>query len=146
MGAPTAWTLYDQFKLKLGQKTIQLATDTMKMGLFTSTSNANTTSMGTATYANLTNEVANANGYSTAGVAFTPSWANSAGTETFTGTSATWTASGAGITARYAVIYDSSTGDLICWCTLDSAPADVATASGNQLTITPNVAGVFTAA
>lgn len=146
MGAPSAWTLYDQFKYKLGTKVLNLSSDTIKAALFTSASNCNTTSMGTATYVSLTNEVASGNGYTTGGVTVTPTWSNSGGTETFTTTSATWTASGAGITARYAVLYDSTTGDLIAWCYLDATPADVSTASGNQLTLSPNASGIFTAA
>lgn len=146
MAAPSAWTVYDQLKLKLGNKVINLGTDTIKMALFTSTSNANTTNLGTATYASLTNEVSNANGYTTAGATVTPTWSNSAGTETFTTTNASWTASGAGLTARYAVLYDSTSGDLIAWCTLDSTPADVTVSAGNSLTVQINASGVFTLA
>ena len=146
MAAPSAWTIYDQLKYKLGTKTLSLSSDSMKMALFTSSSNAGTTALATATYATLTNEVSNANGYATGGASISPTWSNASGTETFTASSATWSATSSGITARFAVIYDSSTGDLICWCYLDSTPADVSVAAGNQLTVSANAAGVFTLA
>ena len=143
--AASNWTIYDQFKLKLGNKVVNLGSDTCKMALFTSTSNANTGSLATATYSNLTNEVANANGYTTAGVTLTSvTWTNASGTETFTCANASWNASGGSITARYAVIYDSTTGDLVCYCTLDSTPADVTVTTGNTLTVQINGSGVFT--
>jgi hypothetical protein len=49
--------------------------------------------------------------------------------------------------ARFAVIYESG-GDVVCYCLLDSSPADVTATTGNTLTIdsdgTPNP--VFTLA
>ena len=117
------------------------------MALFTSSStNAQTTSLGTATYATLTGEVSSANGYTTGGVSVAPTWSNASGTETFTTANATWTASGSGITARTAVLYDSTSGDLICWSVLDSTPADVTVSAGNTLTVQANGSGVFTVA
>lgn len=145
MAAPSAWALYHQFKLKLGEKILDLTSDTIKMALFTSSSNAGSASLAGATYSNLTNEVSNANGYTTTGVTCAATWTNSSGTETFDVADASWTASGAGITARFAVLYDSTTGDLICFSILDSAPADVVVAAGNTLTVQINASGVFTA-
>ena len=144
MAAPTAWTCYDQFKLKLGTKVMNLGSDTIKMALFTSTSNAGSASLASAIYSNLTNEVSNANGYTTAGVTVAPTWSNAAGTETFTVANATWNATSSGITARFAVLYDSTSGDLIAYCILDSTPADVVVSAGNSLTIQANASGVFT--
>jgi len=145
MAAPSAWALYHQFKLKLGEKILDLTSDTIKMALFTSSSNAGSASLAGATYSNLTNEVSNANGYTTAGVTCAATWTNSSGTETFDVADASWTASGSGITARFAVIYDSTTGDLIAFSILDSAPADVTVAAGNTLTVQINASGAFTA-
>ena len=46
--------------------------------------------------------------------------------------------------ARFAVLYESG-GDVICYCLLDSTPADVTVTTGNTLTIsTPS--GIFTLA
>jgi hypothetical protein len=79
-------------------------------------------------------------------VACAPTWANAAGTETFDVADAQWTASGAGITARFAVLYSVTSGDLIAFSILDSAPADVSVSAGNTLTVQINAAGVFTLA
>jgi hypothetical protein len=56
-----------------------------------------------------------------------------------------WTASGGSITARFAVIYEVS-GTVLCYCLLDSTPADETATNGNTLTVTPNASGIFTLA
>lgn len=144
------WKLYDQAKKRLADGTLDLDSNTFKMALFQSTSNCNTLSVGTGLYGDLTNELANANGYLTGGTALTGvTWTNSSGTETFTCTAPVWTASGGSITARFAVIYASGTlngvtNPLLAVCLLDTTPADVTATSGNTLTITPNASGIFT--
>jgi hypothetical protein len=45
-----------------------------------------------------------------------------------------WTASAAGITARWAVLYEVG-GRVLCYSLLDSAPADVSVTAGSTLTI-----------
>ena len=47
--------------------------------------------------------------------------------------------------ARFAVIYEVG-GIVVCYCLLDSAPADVTATDGNTLTVTMNASGVFTVA
>lgn len=116
--------------------------DTYKCALFLSTSNIGT---GSTTYAALTNEVANAFGYTTGGIAIT---FNVSGTTTVTvdiATDPVWTASGGSITARYAVIYEVG-GNVLCYALLDATPADVTATSGNTLTVAANASGVFTLA
>jgi hypothetical protein len=54
-----------------------------------------------------------------------------------------WTASGGSIVARFAVIYESG-GNVLCYCLLDSTPADVTATNGNTLTIALNASGIFT--
>jgi hypothetical protein len=142
--AAGAWTIYDQFSYKLGTKTVNLSLDTMKIALYQSTSNVGNKALATATYASATNEVANANGYTAGGAAAAATWVNASGTETFDCADVSWTASGGSIVARYAVIYDSTTGDLIAYSLLDTTPADVTIASGSTLQLQINVAGVFT--
>jgi len=56
---------------------------------------------------------------------------------------AVWTASGGSITARYAVIYNSTTGGLIGYSLLDNSPADVTATTGNTFTVSPNASGIF---
>ena len=140
--AATAWTFTNEGRTKLLDGTFDLDTDSFKCALFQSTSNIGATS---TTYAGLTNEVANANGYTTGGVAVTLTLA---GTTTVTvdfSVDPTWTASGGTITARFAVVYEVG-GRVLCYCTLDSTPADVTVADGQILTVMANASGVFTLA
>ncbi len=141
------WLLYNDFKAQIFKKVMNLnASDTVKVALVTSSSNAINVALVSATYSTLNNEVANGNGYTTAGAtAASPviSGGGATSTITFDTANVTWTGSGAGFTARAAVMYDSTTGDLICYCLLDSTPADVTIASGITLTIT--IANVFSA-
>ncbi len=149
MAAPSAWTVYNLFKNALGNKVVSLnGVDTIKMALFQSTSNAYNAALthsggGPPQYSDLTNEVANGNGYTTGGVACAATWTDASGTETLGTATATWTASGSGITAEIAVLYDSTTGNLIACCYLDSTPQNVSVASGNTLNVTSG-SGVFT--
>jgi hypothetical protein len=142
--------LYDTAKLHLCDGTFDMdnASLGLTMALFLSTSNANT--LTNAVYGDLTNEHANANGYTTGGIALTgETWLNSAGTSTADCNDVVWTASGGSIVARFAVIYCNATVNsivkpLLCVCLLDTAPADVTTTTGNTLTITINARGIFT--
>ena len=150
MAAPSAWAVYNLFKNALGNKVVSLnGVDTIKMALFTSSSNAANSALthsgGTAPmYSDLTNEVSNANGYTTGGVACAATWTDSAGTETLGAANATWNATGSGIVAEIAVLYDSTTGNLIAWCYLDSTPASVTVAAGNTIVVQISGSGVFT--
>jgi len=149
MAAAGKWKVYEQTKLNLGKAAFDLTAGTYNCALFTSASNANTLSTS-AKLADLTNEVSNANGYTTGGVALSGvTYTNAAGTETFTSGTAQWTATAAGITARFGVVYKVGTfitivNPLICVCLLDATPADVTAAAGTTLTITMNASGIFT--
>lgn len=139
------WKVYDTAKEKIGQGIIDLDGHTFKMALFLSTSNCDTLTHDEL--GDLTNQHANANGYTTGGETLTGvTWVNAAGVITFDCDNPVWTASGGSITARFAVIYDDTVaGDpLLCVCLLDTAPADVTATTGNTLTITINTSGVFT--
>ena len=94
----------------------------------------------------MTNEHANANGYTTGGISY--GVLALSGTTTVTvddALDAVWTASGGSITARFAVIYESA-GRVLCYCLLDNTPADVTATAGNTLTIALNASGIFTLA
>lgn len=137
------WQFTNNSRTYLLNGTFDLDTDTFLMALFLSTSNIGASS---TTYAALTNEHSNANGYTTGGISL-GSLALS-GTTTVTvdeTTNPVWTASGGSITARYAVIYESG-GNVLCYCELDSTPADVTATTGNTLTVTFNASGIFTLA
>lgn len=145
------WKLFEFAKKYIGDGTFDLDdTTNWKMGLYLSTSNANTLSVGTGILADLTNEHANANGYTTGGAALAGiAWTRAGGTLTFDCDNPVWTASGGSIVARFGVIYKNATVNtivkpLLCVSLLDTTPADVTATDGNTLTITINASGVFT--
>lgn len=140
-GAAGTWTFTNNSRTYLLNGAFDLDSDTFKMALFLSTSNLGASS---STYAGLTNEHSNANGYTTGGVSVTLSLSGTT-TVTVDSTDATWTASGGSIVARFAVIYEVS-GNVLCYCLLDSTPADVTVTDGNDLTVQINASGVFTLA
>lgn len=136
------WTFTNQARTDIADGVLRIATDTYKCALFLSTSNIGAAS---TTYAGLTNEHANANGYLTGGIAVDLTLA---GTTTVTADIATdpvWTASGGSIVARFAVIYEVG-GNVLCYALLDNTPADVTATTGNTLTVAANASGVFTLA
>lgn len=142
------WKLYHAAKEYIGDGTIDLDTHSFKMALFTSASNANT--LTNSTLAQLTNEHANGNGYTTGGEDLANvTWGQTGGTATFDADDVVWTASGGSITARYAVIYRTGTVNtvadaLLAVCLLDTAPADVEATDGNTLTVEIHAGGIFT--
>jgi hypothetical protein len=145
------WKVYDFAKKYLADGTHDLDdTTNWKIALFLSTSNANTLSVGTGVYGDLTNEHANANGYTTGGLALTAeTWTRSSSTITFDAADPVWTASGGSIVARFGVIYRNATVNtivkpLLAVCLLDTTPADVTATDGNTLTVVMNASGLFT--
>lgn len=140
--AATAWAFTNGGRTKLLDGTFDIDSDTWKMALFLSTSNIVAAS---TTYAGVTNEVAAAFGYSTGGVSITLTLSGTTTVTVDISSDPVWTASGGSITARFAVIYEVS-GNVLCYATLDSAPADVTATDGNTLTVAANASGVFTLA
>lgn len=139
--AAGAWTFTNAGRTSLLNGDFDIDTDTFKIALFLSTSNIGS---GSTTYAGLTNEHANANGYTTGGASTTMSLSGTT-TVTVDCSDVVWTASGGSITARFAVLYETS-GKVLAYCLLDSTPADVTATTGNTLTIAINASGVFTMA
>jgi len=135
------WTFTNATRTNLSNG-IYLDADSYKIALFLSTSNIGAAS---TTYAGLTNEHANANGYTTGGNAVTMSRSGTTTVTVDTTDPAVWTASGGSIVARFAVLYEVG-GNVVAYCLLDSTPADVTVTTGNTLTITINASGVFTIA
>jgi hypothetical protein len=141
--AAGAWTFTDAARTSMLNGTFDFDTDTFRVGLYLSTSNIGAAS---TTIAGVTNEHANANGYTTGGT--------SIGALTLSGTTTVtvddpadvvWTASGGSIVARFAVLYENG-GNVVCYCLLDSTPADVTATDGNTLTIAFHASGIFTLA
>lgn len=152
--AADAWVVYPRAKEMLFTGDLgALDTDTIKCILCTSSSNA---ASGVATiekYADITNEVANGNGYTTGGVTVAATVSESSGTVTFDVANPAWTASGGSIVARFAVLYNDTpttpiADPLIAYCLLDNTAGgtDVTQADGGTLTITVNASGVCTLA
>lgn len=151
MAAPSAFQFYAENLNVL--KTTDLTGFTINMLLTTSAYTPDTDNVGHKALADITNELANGNGYTTGGVALaapTVSDFSTTGYKFSTG-NASWTASGAGIPAwRYGVLYVVGaqwgiTSPLLAYFTGDSAPADIPlTAAGNSLQISCPANGWFT--
>lgn len=140
--AAGAWTFPNSARTDLLNGTFDIDSGSWKMALFLSTSNIGA---GSTTYAGLTNEHANGNGYTTGGIAITLTLAGTTTVTVDISTDPVWTASGGSITARFAVIYEVG-GRVLCYCLLDSTPADVTATDGNTLTVAAHASGVFTLA
>lgn len=140
--AASAWAFTNGGRTSLLNGTFDIDSDTWKCALFLSTSNIGASS---TTYAGVTNEHAAANGYSTGGIAVTLTLAGTTTVTVDISTDPVWTASGGSIVARFAVIYEVS-GNVLCYSTLDTTPADVTATDGNTLTVAANASGVFTLA
>jgi hypothetical protein len=137
-----AWIFTDAGRTKLLDGTFDIDSDTYKMALFLSTSNIGA---GSTTYAGVTNEHANANGYTTGGIGIS---FGLSGTSTVTveiAVDPVWTAAGGSITALFAVIYEVG-GDVLCYALLDNTPADMTASNGNTFTVADSASGVFTLA
>jgi len=141
-GAAGAWTFTNGGRTSLLNGTFDIDSDTWKLAIFLSTSNIGAAS---TTYAGLTNEHANANGYTTGGIAITLTLAGTTTVTVDISVDPVWTASGGNITGRFGVIYEVS-GNVLCYCLLDSTPGDVTATNGNTLTVAAHADGVFTLA
>jgi len=139
MGAGN-WVLTNAGLTSLLDGTFDLDSDTFKCALFLSTSNIGA---GSTTYAGLTNEHANANGYTTGGMAVTLVLTGTTTVKIDIDTDPVWTASGGSITARFGVIYEVS-GTVLAYCLADDTPADVEATDGNTFTLAAHSDGVGT--
>ena len=147
--AAQSWKFYNLAKKKIGNGTISLASTVMRISLVTSASNFATKTLGT--FASLTNEIADGNGYSTSGKAMTSEvWtvgAASAGQYKWDADDVVWTGTGGAISnIKGAVIWVSGASaaarHLVAFASLTSTQFNLA--SGNTLTIQMNSAGIAT--
>lgn len=126
------WTLTNAGRKMLIDGTFDIDSDSWKVALFLSTSNIGA---GSTTYAGLTNEHANANGYATGGIAVTLQATGTTAVAVTFASNPVWTAVTGNIVARFAVLYEVG-GNVLAYCLLESVgPADVTTTPGNTLTI-----------
>lgn len=100
-------------------------------------------------YADLTNELSTANGYTSGGATLgSVTWTRTGGTATFDAADTSWTASGGSLVVRRAVIraigtFNSQVDPLVASVLLDTTPADVTTTAGNILALQWNALGIF---
>jgi hypothetical protein len=140
--AAGAWVFTNAARTNLLDGTVPIASGTFKMALFLSTSDLGAAS---TTYSGVSNEHANANGYTTGGISVDLTLA---GTTTVTcdiATDPVWTANGGSITAKFAAIYEVG-ADILCYALLDSGGSNVTATDGNTLTVAAHASGVFTLA
>lgn len=143
-----AWTVYNKAKKKIGNGTLSLASTVYRMTLHTS---AMRTALTLSTYASLSGEVSEANGYSSSGKALTNEvWTTgtSAGQYKFDADDTFWSATGAISNIKYAVIWISGASagarHVLCRSQLSSSPFSIS--SGNRLTIQEATTGILTLA
>ena len=136
------WIMYNSARAYIGDGTIDLNSHTFKVML---TSNSYTPSASHTQKSNVTNEVANGNGYTSGGATLTSVTFNYSGTTaTWDAADPSWTGSSGSIGPfRIAVIYDDSAAndELVCYCILDSA--DITVTAGSTFTIQFNASGIL---
>jgi hypothetical protein len=146
--AAQAWKFYNLAKKKIGNGTISLASTVMRISLVTSASNFATRTIGT--FASLTNEIADGNGYSTSGKSLTGEvWTVGASAQQYKwdADDVVWTGTGGAIAnIKGAVIWLSGASaggrHLVAFASLTSNQFTLA--SGNTLTVQFNSAGIAT--
>jgi hypothetical protein len=130
--AAGAWTLTNGARTDILNGAAPFNSASFKVALLQSTSNVGA---ATTTFAGLTNEVGTTNtGYTAGGLTVTFAEAGTTSVTLKFSSNPIWTAGTANLTARFAALYKVS-GNVICFCLLDSTPADVTATNGNTLTI-----------
>jgi hypothetical protein len=141
--AATAWALYTKAKKKLGNGTIVLGTNTLKMQLHTSGSNASTATFSLV--GSITSQLTATFGYAAGGKTLASViWTVSGTAVKLNAANPIWTgtggALGSGQLIKYAVI-KTSAGHAVCWSKLTTA--GFALAQNNTLTVQFATAGIF---
>jgi hypothetical protein len=140
--AAGAWVFTDSTRSKFLTGQFVLA-DSYKMALYPSTSNL---AVGSTTYAGVTNELTNVStGYTTGGIAVALTQSGTTTVTVVMTTAPVWTAGTAGITVKWAAIYEVG-GDVVCFALLDSGGANVTATNTNTMTVGSNGGTVFTLA
>ena len=124
-----AWAFTNNAKMRRSKGNWNIDSATLKCGLALSTSNLGAAS---TTYAGVTNEHANANGYTTGGVSVDLAFSGTTTINVTFVSNPTFSASGGSIVARKAFVYEVG-GDVLAYKDLDTV--DVTTPTGNALTL-----------
>jgi hypothetical protein len=141
--AAGTWTPVNSTRTKLLDGTLKSG-GTWKVALFLSTAGISATS---TLYSGLSNEVGTSNtGYSTGGASVTPALAGTTSVTWKGSGNATWTAGTSNLTAKWALIYETVSSQILGFVTLDGSGVDVTTTSGNVLTLDLTTNPVFTLA
>lgn len=146
--AAQAWSVYNLAKKKIGNATIDLSATTYRISLYKSSSNFATLTHSVQNQ--LTNELTEANGYSSSGKAMASEvWTQGASAKQykFDADDVVWTATGGNITSiKAAVIWVSAAASanrhVLCFSSLTST--EFTLSSGNTLTIQMNASGILT--
>lgn len=122
--AAESWRLYDAFMLAKNDGTIDFANDVFKVALLSDlyVPNQNTDAEftdGGGNYIN-TNELAQANGYTTGGEVTTVTLSQTAGNINLAGTNVGWVANGGSIVPSWAVLYNVDNNVLVAFSMLDN--------------------------
>ncbi len=140
--AAGAWVMTNAARTNMLSAVVNFETGTFKMALYLSTSDLSTSS---TTYAGVSNQHAQANGYTTGGMAVALSLTGTTTVKVDIDTDPVWTANGGSLVAKWAAIYEVG-GDIICFALLEAGGADVTATDGNTLTVAAHGSGVFTLA
>lgn len=145
--AAGTWTFYESFREYLGDGTIDLDTHAFKVGLVTNAYTPNVSTHSAWSDASAS-EVSNA-GYTATGYTITATWIRSGASVVFDSDDPNWTASGADLIAKYAILYDDTVTTpvidaLVAYVDLDTGNGTGVTATdGNPLTIQLPAGGFF---
>lgn len=131
MAAAGAWTPTATTRTQILNGSFDWDTTLFKVALFTSASNLTTAS---TSYAAVTSEVANANGYTTGGITVTFVISGTTTVSVAFNQNPAWAASGGSLVARWAAIYAVG-GNIAFFCLLDGTPADVTVTANNVLVV-----------
>jgi hypothetical protein len=144
---PATMNLYNSWALNVGRQVDLDTSLVVNVSLHTS---AYTPNQDTHTvFADVTNQLATANGYTSGGQALASmTWTRSGAIATFDAADTVWTVNTANLVARWAVLrvvgtLDTLVDPLIGYVLMDDTPADVTTTPGNTLTLQWNASGIF---
>lgn len=141
MATQGPWKFFNRSKLKVLDTTVSLKNDTFKIVLCASSQSLDETFLGTSTdcrYADLTGELATANGYTASGQTLTSNTLTRTTTSVANDTvawdtaDAVWTITGGGLTFKYALVYSNTATnkDLVAMCDMDTGGGSVSPLAG----------------
>jgi hypothetical protein len=140
-------TFFNNFREAVGRAVDLSSPPTVNVSLHTSTFTPD--AEADVVYADVSDELSTANGYTNGGQALgSVTWTQSTTVAIFDAADTVWTASGGPITARLAVLrlvgtFNSQVDPLLAYILLDTTPADVTATDGNTFTLQWHANGIF---